>query len=47
MANAIPIDRKLSEIFEEGYHLYESFETRQDANNSETFQVKNLNIFFF
>lgn len=42
MANEIPIDKKLGEIFDEGYHLYDSFETRQDANNSESFQVKNL-----
>lgn len=40
MDTDIPIDRKLAEMFEEGYHLYDSFDTRQEPTNSEAFQVE-------
>lgn len=32
-------NRKLSEIFEDAFDLYHSFETRKDATNSTEFQV--------
>lgn len=35
----ITVDRKLTEIFEEGYKLYDKFDTRQDSTNSDEFQV--------
>lgn len=48
MANEITIDRKLSDLYEEAYHLYESLETRQDATNSDSFQAdiqKSIKVF--
>lgn len=33
------VDRKLHEIFEEAYDLYNSFETCNDPTNSPEFQV--------
>lgn len=42
------INRKLSEIFDEGYHLYNSFDTCNDPVNSPEFQVNcNENVFQF
>lgn len=39
MSDQVPIDRKLIEIYEEGYNLYDTFDSRQDPTNSENFQV--------
>lgn len=38
MSEEITIDRKLIDIFDEAYFLYDSFETRQDPTNSDLFQ---------
>lgn len=42
MANEVPVDRKLSEIFTEGYDLYQALPERTDPTNSPEFQV-NIN----
>lgn len=39
MANEITIDRKLSEIFSEGYDIFQSLPERSDPTNSPEFQV--------
>lgn len=38
MSEEVTIDRKLIDIFDEAYHLYDSFEIRQDPTNSDSFQ---------
>lgn len=35
----ITVDRKLHEIFDEAFNLYNSFETCNDPTNSSEFQV--------
>ena len=35
----LTVDRKLSEIFEEAYHLYNDFENNQEPTNSTEYQV--------
>lgn len=37
--NSTTVDRKLHEIFEEAFDLYNSFETCNDPTNSPEFQV--------
>lgn len=39
MTEEVTIDRKLIDIFDEAYHLYDSFEIRQDPTNSDSFQT--------
>lgn len=39
------VDRKLNEIFEEAFDLYDSFETCQDPTNSPEFQVSSDEVF--
>lgn len=39
MANEVPVDRKLSEIFSEGYEAYQKLPERTDPTNSPEFQV--------
>lgn len=42
----ITVDRKLCDIFEEAFDLYDSFDTCNDPTNSSEFQV-NKYFFFF
>lgn len=39
MSEEVTIDRKLIDIFDEAYHLYDSFEVRQEPSNSDAFQA--------
>lgn len=43
MALEIPVDRKLDDIFEEAYNLYNSFDDCNDPTNSSEFQVSSIN----
>lgn len=40
--NENTVDRKLYEIFEEAFELFDSFESRSDATNSTEFQVSKV-----
>lgn len=40
--NETTVDRKLFEIFEEAFDLYDSFETCNDPTNSPEFQVSSF-----
>lgn len=43
--NDSEINRKLSEIFDEGYYLFNSFDSCNDPVNSTEFQVNTIFIF--
>lgn len=38
-SNEVTVDRKLSDIFEEAFDLYDSFDTCNDPTNGPEFQV--------
>lgn len=42
--NDITVDRKLCDIFEEAFDLYDSFDTCNDPTNSPEFQVNNFHF---